>query len=100
MSLTTRCEAVHTWPRQIHFRTTNNLSRTCFLPVPLSSLFWKFITEYMDEDVSRGADVSYWWPCCVLAGIWFLHDLGSQDYKKPEQNLAKLLRKECANSTN
>lgn len=50
--------------------------------------------------MSRGADVRYWRPCCVLTGIWFLHDLGSQDYEKPEQNLAKLLRKECANSTN
>lgn len=54
----------------------------------------------MSEDVlSRRADIRCWWPWYILAGIWFLDVLESQDRNKPEQNLAELLQKDCANST-
>lgn len=38
-----------------------------------------------EEVVSGGADVRHRWPWWVLAGIFFLDILMSQDYKKPEQ---------------
>lgn len=53
MSLTSIWEALHTWPRQVHFCAPYNLLLV-FSRFHFTSLFGKFSMEFISEEVMSG----------------------------------------------